>query len=138
MTRRRLAGARADHVSSADRRGRNHASEGQQEDQGTPSDRSHVKPLQYARCDDNLVGDDYAPRNIRRGSTRIRSIGKYLPMASMCSADAFESRIPILSVTPAEILVLIAQHDNDLGVKLRTDLIGHALSLWKFHGTVAA
>jgi hypothetical protein len=33
------------------------------------------------------------------GSTRIRSTGKYLPTASMCSADASESRIPTLSVT---------------------------------------
>jgi hypothetical protein len=33
--------------------------------------------------------------------------------------------------------VLIEQQDNDLGVKLRTDPIGHTSSLKKFHGDVS-
>jgi hypothetical protein len=41
----------------------------------------------------------YAARSILCGSARIRSIGRYLPTASMCSADASESRIPARSVT---------------------------------------
>jgi len=42
---------------------------------------------------------DHAARSIRRGSTRTRSIGKNFPTASMCSADASESRIWTLCIT---------------------------------------
>jgi hypothetical protein len=41
----------------------------------------------------------YAARRNLRGSTRIRSIGRYLPTASTCSADASESRTPTRSFT---------------------------------------
>jgi hypothetical protein len=82
---------------------------------GTGNERGHFfGSIVYVATGDSLAGlgggclltdsfgnvtEYYAARSIRRGSTRIRSIGKYSPTASMCSADASESKTPARSAT---------------------------------------
>jgi hypothetical protein len=72
----------------------------------------------------------HAARSTLCGSTRISSFDVIRRCAGEQNSD------PLCDF--AQIVVLVGQHDNELGVEFRTDLIGHALFPKKFHGPAAA